>query len=88
MHLYVTATKACLPGAQELQPATLHIVEGKIHTIFKHYVPSSEQNSFGEPCAKWIDAGQHVLLPGLVDSHVRTLCSQALRPLTLPSVVP
>lgn len=57
--LIISGTRVLIDGA--LRPATLTIRAGKIHTINDSPTPAS---------ANVLDAGDLVILPGLVDTHV------------------
>lgn len=71
--LYVTAHRACLPEQTDLVPATLQVnlQSGTITAVLPRYVaPHQRAEVQGGSEAEWIDVGDQVLLPGLVDSHV------------------
>lgn len=57
--LIITGNRVLIEGA--LRPATLTIRAGKIHTL---------DSSTPGPSARVLDAGNLVILPGLVDTHV------------------
>lgn len=72
--LFVTSQQACLPNSDSLVPATIEVDlhTGKITNVDAHYTQPDKRDQN----AQWVDTGDLVLLPGLVDSHVR--CSYRL----------
>ncbi|KAK2163624.1 hypothetical protein LSH36_76g02020 [Paralvinella palmiformis] len=57
--------RVVLPGG-EVRPASIRVSGGKIIDIVNGYIPGEQETDY----EKIIDAGDYLLMPGVVDSHV------------------
>ncbi|KAJ7647310.1 allantoinase [Roridomyces roridus] len=62
----VTGLRVLLPGNSLPRPATLTITDGKITAIDETYRTRDTTSDQ----VKWVDAGERVVIPGVVDAHV------------------